>query len=151
MAADITQEIDVVERVEPIGIVGHDGVAAGILEFQELVEDRANAFEIFIDHLVGEQPPALVLAGRIADARGAAAHQRDRAMPGLLQPIEHHDRQQRADMQRRRGAIEADISSDRFFARERVQRIRLGDLMDKAPGGQDIQKIGFVRAHSLLT
>ena len=44
VAADVAQKIDVVEPVEPVGIVGHDGIAAVALEFQELVEDRANAF-----------------------------------------------------------------------------------------------------------
>ena len=99
MPADVAQEIDVVERVEPVGIVRHDGVAAGAFEFQELGEDRADAFEIFVDHLLGEDAAAFVLAGGIADARGAAAHQRDRPVAGLLQPIQHHDRQQRADVQ----------------------------------------------------
>ena len=113
MAADVAQEIDVVERVEPVGIVGHDGVAAGVFEFEELREDRADALEILVDHLVGENAAALVLAGRIADARRAAAHQRDRPVAGLLQPVQHHDRQQRADMQRGRGAVEADIGGDR--------------------------------------
>ena len=91
---DIAQKVDVVERVQPVGIVGHDGVATGGVEFQELVEDGANAFEVFVDCVVGEQAAALVLAGGIADARRAAAHQGDRAVTGLLQPVEQHDRQQ---------------------------------------------------------
>jgi hypothetical protein len=121
------------------------------MRLQELAEDRADALEILVDDFIGQQAPALVLAGWIADPRGAAAHERDRAMPGLLQPIQHHDRQQRADMQRRRGTVEADISGDRLFTRECVQRLRLGDLMNEAASGQDLKKLGFVRAHSLLT
>ena len=42
----------------------------------------------------------------------AAAHQRDRLVAGLLQPVQHHDLYERADMQRRRGAVEADIGGD---------------------------------------
>ena len=41
--ADVAQEIDVVERIEPVGVVGHDGIAARSLELQELREDRADA------------------------------------------------------------------------------------------------------------
>jgi len=54
---------------------------------------------------------------RRAAAAGRSAHQRDRLMTGLLHPIEHHDRQQRADVKRRRGAVEADIGGDRRGAR----------------------------------
>ena len=113
VAADVAQEVDVIERVEPVGIVGHDRIAAGVFEFQEFGEDRANAFEVVVDGLVGQKPPAFVLARRIADARGAAAHQRDRPVAGLLQPVQQHDRQQRADMQRRRGAVETNIGGQR--------------------------------------
>ena len=94
VTADVAQEVDVVERVEPVGIVGHHGIAAGVLELEEFGEDGADALEIVVDDVVGQEPSALVLAGRIADARGAAAHQRDRPMAGLLHPVEHHDRQQ---------------------------------------------------------
>ena len=84
---------------------------------------------------------AVVLARRIADPRGPAAHQRDRAVAGLLHPVQHHDRHQRADMQRRRRAVETDIGSDRRRTGERVERLGLRDLMDVAPAGEDIQKL----------
>ena len=88
--------------------------------------------------LVGQDAAAFVLAGGIADPRGAAAHQRDRPVAGLLQPVQHHDRQQRADMQRGRGAVEADIGGDRLAARERVERLGLRDLMDEAAAREDV-------------
>ena len=74
-------------------------------------------FRLSLIVVVGEDAAALVLAGRVADPRGAAAHQRDRLVAGLLQPVQHHDRQQRADMQRGRGAVEADIGGDRAASR----------------------------------
>ena len=100
-----------------------------------------------VDHLVGQKPPALVLAGGIADPRGAAAHQRDRPVAGLLQPVQQHDRQQRADMQRRRGAVEADIGGDGRRTRQRIQRLGLRHLMDEAALGKNVEKIGLVGAH----
>ncbi len=93
MPANVAQEIDVVELVEPVGVIAHDGIAAGAFEFQELRKDRADAFEIFVDRIVGEDAAAFILAGRVADTGCAAAHERDRAMTCLLQPIQHHDRQ----------------------------------------------------------
>ena len=57
----------------------------------------------------------LVLAGRIADLGGAAAHHDDRLVAGLLQPAQRHDLHQVADMKARRRAIEADIAGDAFL------------------------------------
>jgi hypothetical protein len=58
----------------------------------------------------GRQQRALVGAeGRIAHLGRAAAHQRDRLVPGLLQPAQHHDLDQAAHMQRLRRRVEADI------------------------------------------
>jgi len=151
MPADIAQEIDIVERIQPIGIVRHDRIVpgrfAGRAKAQETRKDRANAFEVFVDIVVRKQPPAFVLAGRIADARGAAPHQGDRTMSGLLQPVQQHDRQQGTDMQRRRGAVEADIAGNRRRTRQRVERLGLGDLMDESSRGEHIEKIGLVGAH----
>ena len=115
--------------------------SVGVFEFQEFGKDRADAFEIFVDDLVGEEPAALVLAGRIADAGGAAAHQRDWPMAGLLQPVQEHDRQQRADMQRWRGAVETDIAGDRRLPRQRVERLGLRDLMDEAAVGENVEEV----------
>ena len=149
VAADVAQEIDVVERVEPVGIVGHHRIGLAVAEAQEAPEDFADAPQVRGDDLVGQQPAAFVLAGRIADPGGAAAHQRDRLMAGLLQPVQHHDRQQRADMERRRGAVETDVGRDGRLPGERVQRLGLGDLMDEAPAGENVEEIGFVGAHRL--
>ena len=112
MPADVAQHLDVVERGQPLGIVGHDGVALAGAERQELRERALDRVLVGVDLLVGEDLARLVAAGRIADARRAAAHQRDRLVAGLLQPVQHHDREQVADMQRRRGAVVADIGDD---------------------------------------
>ena len=82
--------------------------------------------------LGGEQLAALVLARGIADLGGAAAHQHDRLVPGLLQPAQHHDLDQAADMERRRGRVEADIAGHDLLLRERVQPLGVGDLVDIA-------------------
>ena len=64
--------------------------------------------------------------------RRAAAHQRDRLAAGLLQPVQHHDLDERADMQRGRGAIEADISDERARARLFVEAGEVRALVDEA-------------------
>ena len=131
MFADVAQKVDVVELVQPIGVVGQNrvrlaGIAAGALEFQEFGKNRTDTREILFDDVVGEDAPALILAGGVADPGGAAAHQCDRLVPGLLQPIQHHDRQQRADMQRGGRAVETDIGRNGPGLGARVQHVRLG-------------------------
>ena len=59
-----------------------------------------------------EQLARLVLEARIADLGGAAAHQHDRLVPGLLEPAQHHDLDEAADVERGRGRVEADIAGD---------------------------------------
>ena len=122
MASVVAQEIDVVELVEPIGIVDHERVARrSSPKLTNLPNtDSMPAILAAISASV-EQLARLVLAGRIADLGGAAADQHDRLVPGLLQLAQHHDPEQIADMQARRGAVEADIAGDapRFCAARR--------------------------------
>src|ERR1700692_478901 len=50
-------------------------------------------------------------------------------------------------MERRRGAVETNISRDGRLPGERVQRLGLGDLVDKTPAGENVEEIGFIGAH----
>ena len=94
-----------------------------------------------------EELAALVLAGRIAHAGRAAAHERDRlAGAGLLQPVQHHDREQMADMQRRAGAVVADIGGQPALERGLVDALGIGGLVDEASLGEDASGIRIVGA-----
>ena len=64
---------------------------------------------LVVDRLRRQQLALVVAEGRIADHRGAAAHQRDRPVAGLLQPVEHRDGDQIADVQAGRRRVVADI------------------------------------------
>ena len=83
MPADVAQELEIVERVEPLGIVELDGVGRAIAEGKEGFEGAADAGLVRLDDLLGQQLPCLVLAGRVADLGGAAADQRDGPPAGL--------------------------------------------------------------------
>ena len=78
----------------------------------------------------------------IADARGAAADQRHRAMAVLLQQAQDHDADQVADMQAVRGAVEADIRGHDARAQRGVERLGVGALEDEATVGGFLQKLG---------
>ena len=68
-------------------------------------------------------------------------------MAGLLEPMQHHDRQQRADVQRGCRAVEADVGGDALRGRELVERIRFRDLMDEATGRENIKEFRLISAH----
>ena len=53
-------------------------------------------------------------------------------MPGLLQPAEHHDLDQAPDVEARRRRVEPDIAADDFCGGERIERRRIGRLVDIA-------------------
>ena len=74
----------------------------------------------------------LVLAGGVADHRGAAAHQRDRLVAALLQPVQHHHGQEVADVQRPRGAVIADIGGGLSLRGKRVEALEIGALVNEA-------------------
>ena len=70
-------------------------------------------------------------------------------MAGLLHPVEHHDRQQGADVERRRGAIETDIGGDARRFCQSVKRLRLRDLVNESAFAENTQKVGFIGAHGI--
>ena len=131
MPAVVAQEIDVVELVEPVGVVDEDGIVVALPRLTNLPNTDSMPADIGGDLGVGEKLARLVLAGRIADLGGAAADQHDRPVPGLLQFAQHHDAEQIADMQARRRAVEADIAGDGFGAGEPVEA-----PLRPSPGGR---------------
>ncbi len=96
MPADIAQEFDVVQRGQPFSVIRHQGLAGA--EIEELRKGLADLVLVGVDLFDGQDLARLITAGRIADPGGAAAHQRDGPVAGALQPGQHHDRDQMADM-----------------------------------------------------
>ena len=94
--------------------------------------------------VLGEQLARLVLEAGIADLAGAAAHQHDRLVAGLLEPAQQHDLHQAADVQRRRGRIEADIAGHDLPRSKRVERGRVGHLVDIAAFREHAEEIGLM-------
>jgi len=141
MPAEFPQEIDIAKRQKPFRIVRHDRVGLALAEAQKSGKDGSDAGLVFLDRLGRQDFPALILARWIADPGRAAAHQGDRLVAALLQPIEHHDLNQAAHMKARRGAIETDIGGNPPPGADRVQAFRIGDLVDKTAFGKNAQEI----------
>ncbi len=115
MPAVITQERDVIEIIQPVGVVDHDGVGRAIAKGQKLGEHVLDPRHVGGDVVIAEKLAGFVLARRVADFGGAAAHQHDGFVPGLLKQPEQHNRHQRSGMQARRGAIEPNVSGEGGF------------------------------------
>ena len=147
MPADIAQEIDVVDLHQPVGVVDHDRVAGAAAEFEIGREIAPDADEIVVDILWCQQLARFVLEGGVTDHRGAAPHQRDRPVAGLLQPVEHHDLDQRSRMQALRRRVEADIGAHRFLGEKLIEAGFIRNLMNEAALAHDAQEIGLEGGH----
>ena len=84
MRAVFAQEIDIAEAAQPFVIVDHPRVFGAGAEIQEPCGIRLHPGLVRLDLILGQELAALVLSGGVADLRRAAAHQRNRLMPGLL-------------------------------------------------------------------
>ncbi len=151
VAADVAQELDVVERRQPLGVVDHHGVGAAVAELQELGEDALHALLVGLDLLDRAELPRLVLARGVADAGGAAAHQRDRlarrsSAASVSIMIEISD----ADVQRRRRAIVADIGDEPTLGGQRVEACKIRALVDEAALGQHLERKSDFECSSLV-
>ncbi len=147
MTADVTQEFDVAKLKQPIGVVGHYGVLGAVAKVEEIGELLLYAVDVYGDALDGQKLAGLVLEGRITDHAGAAAHQRDGAMAGLLHPVQHHDLHEMADMERCRGRIVADVAGHDLGRELLVEPVGVGNLVDEAALGERIEKFGFELGH----
>jgi hypothetical protein len=148
VAADVAQEIDVVELGQPFGVVEHQRVGLAVAEGEELREHRLDLVLVVLNRLKGQDPAGLVTARRIADAGRATAHQGNRlAGAGLLQPVQHHDRKQMTDMERRGRAVVAGVGHDFAGARQFVDAGAIGALVDETALGQNVEEVGSEIRH----
>ena len=145
----VAQEIDVVELVEPVGVVDHNGV------------DRRRRPKLRNLPNTDSMPP--ILAAISASVRSLRASSLPEGSPTLVvpPPISTIGRwpaccnlrsimmlTQVADMEARRRAVEADIAGDGFGAGELVERCFVGHLVNVAPGLKLVQELRFGGAHA---
>jgi hypothetical protein len=88
---------------------------------------------------------------RIADPGGAAAHERDRLPAGLLQPIEHHDRDQMTHMQGWGRTVVPDIGDELSLRGKRIEALGIRYLMHKAPFAENVEKVGLEFRHDCIS
>ena len=79
----------------------------------------------------------LVLAGRVANLRRAAAHEDDGLAAGLLQPMQHHDGNEAPDMQGWRRTIVPDVGDNVALGGQFIEAGRIRALVDEAALGEN--------------
>jgi hypothetical protein len=146
VAADVAEELEIVEPVEPFGVVQHDRLPGRVVEV--LGEDAADRRDVRRD-LGGREQRALVGAERgIADLGRAAAHQRDRPVAGLLQPAQHHDVEQMADVERLGGGVVADVGGHDTGQKLRIEGGEVGAVLQVAARDHHVEEIALrARGH----
>ncbi len=118
-----------------------------LAEFEVRREVAADAGEIVLDLLgvrslrasslkdgspIIEVPPPISAIGR---------------WPVCLQPVQHHDLDQRAGMQAFGGCVEADIGAHRFLGEKLVEAGIIRSLVDETALAHRAQEIGFEGGH----
>ena len=112
VAADVAEEVHVVEPEQPVAVVDHE--APG--EVQVALELGLQGPLVDLDLLPREQLALRGATRRVPDPRGPAAHQHDRAMPRALEVGHAHDQGQRSGVERGRGAVPAHVEAARRSA-----------------------------------
>ena len=131
MLTDIAQEFDVADLVQPVGIIDHDGVCRAVAKLQERLKSFLYPFDIVGNILLRKDRTGFFLVSGVTYFRCAAAHQDNRFAACLLQAPEHHDADQRADVEAISGSVKPDIS-DRRASTVGVELSLMGDLLDVA-------------------
>src|SRR3546814_536918 len=99
-----------IQLCQPQGIMDQCSIGWARSKGKKSLKHPANGCESRRNRVSGQKLALLILEAGIAELAGATAHDHDGLVPCALQLAQHHDGYQRADVQRRRSRIEADIS-----------------------------------------
>ena len=147
MPANVAQQRNVLEIVQPVGVIGHERVLRAAAEGQVIGEAFLDALHVGVDRLCREQLARLVAAGGVTHLGRAGTHQGDRLVSCLLPPAQQHDLQQMADMQGVGGAVEADIGGTGAGAQQLIEARGIAALMHHAALVHDPHEIRLERSH----
>ena len=138
----VTQQLDVVQVQQPVGVVQHQGLALG--EVDELFHLLLEAGGIVGDVLFGQHLAHVGAAGGIADHGGASADQSDGLVASHLQALHQGQRHKMACGQAVGSAVEADVKGCLAVVDE-VDDLLVGDLRHQAAGFEF-----FVQSHEFF-
>ena len=99
MLADIAEELEIAEAAHPVVVVHEQGRLGARIEIQEPPHLPLEAGHIAGQRVAIEQVPLLALAAGVADHAGGPPHDRDRSVPGALEPPQREQGDQAADVE----------------------------------------------------
>ena len=135
MLAHVAKEIEIAELAHPVVVVHQEGRVRAAIEVEEPPQLRFHAGDVRPQRLDREQIALLALAAGVADHARGPADQGDRPVAGLLEPPQHHQGHEVADVQAVGRRVEANVDGARLLAQQPRQVRVVGGLVDQsAPG-----------------
>ncbi|MND62101.1 hypothetical protein D3C80_533740 [compost metagenome] len=150
MTANITQEFEIIDVTQPVGIVDHHSVGRAITKGQVICKNAFDTSDVLGNGIFGHQLARFILEGWVADHACAATHKGYSPVSGLLQPMQHHDLDQATSVQAWCCWIKANISCHGFLDQQFIEAAFIRHLMNEAALGKRAKKIGFETGHVLF-
>ena len=134
MLADVAEEIEHAHGRHPVGVVDEDGGIFRAGEVEQVAELAHDAGDVGVDGFLGEEIALGRFAARVADHAGGAAGEDDGLVSGELEPAEHDEAEEVAELEAAAGGIEADVERDgRGAGREEFfELVAVGHVGDEA-------------------
>ena len=142
--ADLAQELNVVERLEPLGIVEHERLA--VREVNEALHLTLETLGIVLDGLLSKHLAHIGAAGGVADERRAVADEGDGLVAGHLQALHQAQRHKVTNVQRIRRAVKANVKRGFAVVDHVFDLFLIGHLRDQAAFDQFI-----IQCHHLIS
>src|SRR5882672_10741094 len=133
---------------QPVGIV-HDRCSRRPGEVEHAFEDRPDSGHASFDLFVRPELPFGLLAGRVADEPGSAAHDRHRPVTSVLEAAQQEQHDEVADGERRRRRVEACVHQARPFGRVPPEPFTIRLLVDEPAVSEVVEQIRHREAGSI--
>ena len=140
MLADVAEELEHGDRLGPVTVV--DQFAAAVVEVDDpsqLFLDRCN---VVVQRVVVEQVALVGPAARITDHPGCAARESDRSVTSVLEPTQHDQPDQVADVEAVGGGVAAVVDRYGTIANRSAERLTVGGVVDEVARLEFSDQIG---------
>jgi len=133
-AAYLAQQLDIVQGLQPLGVIQHQRLAIGKVD--KLLHLTLEALRIVLDGLLGEHLTHIGTAGGVADQGRAVADQSDGLVARHLQTLHQTQRHKVTYVQRVCRAVKADVERGLAVVDHLSDLFLVGDLCDQSAGHQ---------------
>ena len=133
-AAHLAQQLDVVQRLQPLGVIQHQCLAVG--EVDELLHLTLEALRVVLDGLLSEHLTHIGAPGGVADQGRAVADEGDGLVARHLQTLHQAQSHKVTHVQGVRRAVKADVKRGLAVVDHLADLFLVGDLCDQTAGHQ---------------